>query len=473
MEFHFFFGIVILLEFLVLPCELRKFRFAMALDGVNWDFGYTFHQNLARISLQKHLDNKYPDIDSGHVFQFVPPSWSPDCDPQLEQWIKSGIDLIITTGLGHQFCASRLATLYPNVTFISLAGFVPGPPNYANIFVRFYQMTYLIGSLAARMTQKKKVCVSACVPAPMPVLDVSGFARGVHETDASVEIHILGTGQLRAPLLEVWNVNQSYALGCDIVWVQSLATDGIEQASTLGMMSIGFFTDGRLTVGESVITSGVVDFAPLYIRTVDAVLNGSFATETKRADWWMGWEWGGMYLGEPSFLVPKNVTDKVMALTANLSRIFCGRVCTKAGCLCNSSSCCLTDAQLGSFTAYPDFAIDHGILQLPGLACQAGQFATWHLDTFTMECAQCPAGTVAFNQDEVSECRRCPATTYSPSGSTVCVTCPAGTYSNQPGSVSCTVCPAGSIAANPGASACNVCPSGISNDARTECGQAS
>lgn len=48
----------------------------------------------------------------------------------------------------------------------------------------------------------------------------------------------------------------------DVVWVQSLAVDGIQQASRLGMMAIGFFSDGRLTVGEAVITSAVLDFSP-------------------------------------------------------------------------------------------------------------------------------------------------------------------------------------------------------------------
>lgn len=48
----------------------------------------------------------------------------------------------------------------------------------------------------------------------------------------------------------------------DVIWVQSLASDGIQRAYELGMMSIGFFSDARLTVGDTVITSVVIDFAP-------------------------------------------------------------------------------------------------------------------------------------------------------------------------------------------------------------------
>lgn len=48
-----------------------------------------------------------------------------------------------------------------------------------------------------------------------------------------------------------------------------------------------------------------------------------------------------MILADPSFNVPADVSAKVQAQTATLSRVYCGRVCTRAGCLCNSSSCCL------------------------------------------------------------------------------------------------------------------------------------
>lgn len=38
-----------------------------------------------------------------------------------------------------------------------------------------------------------------------------------------------------------------------------------------------------------------------------------------------------------------------------------------------------TDFQLNTLVSYPDFVLEHGVMQLPGLACKAGQLATWHL----------------------------------------------------------------------------------------------
>eukprot|EP00667_Euglena_gracilis_P009296 EG_transcript_9450 len=255
------------------------------------------------------------------------------------------------------------------------------------------------------------------------------------------------------------------------MWVQSPSMVGTQRAVQLGMMAIGEVSDARLTLGENVLTSILIDMTSPYMRACEAAMRGTLSNDTQRPDWWMGWEWGGVNIANFSFLVPNNIRAKVMAQVPTLDRMFCGRVCTTAKCLCNDSSCCVTDAQLQSLDAYPDFVQYHGIVRLPGSACGPGQLATWRLKTFTMECSDCPAGTYAYNVDQVSECRLCPAGTYSGRGSTACTACPAGTFSDQPGAGQgqCTPCPPGSIAPNPQATRCTACPSGLSSKDRLGC----
>eukprot|EP00668_Euglena_longa_P024046 GGOE01030045.1.p1 GENE.GGOE01030045.1~~GGOE01030045.1.p1 ORF type:complete len:899 (-),score=205.65 GGOE01030045.1:245-2920(-) len=470
---HMMFFVLNILIFMVVPSHSRKFRFAVAFNGLNTDFGWTYNNNLARIGLQEHLKQNHPELEVDNIFDIVPESWSAQCDPKFVEWCTSGVNIIFGSGMGHQFCVANLAASYPNITFFGLSGAAKGPSNYANLNGRSYQNTYLAGYMAGLMTSAKKVCVSTTNLAVAVLQALGAFVVGVQKADPSVEIHIMSTGVLRYPLLEVWIVNQSYAMGCDVVWVQSLGSEGIQQAQNLGLMAIGFFSDGRLIVGEYVITSALTNFTPYYIRGAEAMLKGTLQNDTQKSSWWMGWEWGGLQLAKPSFLVPDNITAKVEAQKNNLTQIFCGRYCSKTKCLCNSSSCCLTDAQLVSLDFIPDIAIFHGTMQLPGVACSPGQLATWHLDTFTMQCTSCPAGTYAYNYNQISECRFCPIATFSRSGSTNCSACPAGTYANQPGSAQCTPCPAGSIATNPGSSICNRCPSGLSNSDGAECMEAS
>eukprot|EP00667_Euglena_gracilis_P000548 EG_transcript_547 len=437
-----------------------------------WDFGLNYHSTLARITLQKHLTAKYPNVQSDHVFDMIVTSFDEPCDPRFTQWLNDGVDVIFGQ-VGHQGCLQKLASSWPNVTFFTLLGWLPSQPNSFNLAPREYQAAYLAGYTAGLVTKSKKICVSAPMRLPSPVMDTTGFCRGVHHADPSVQIHLMETGRLDFPLLEIWIVNQSYAIGCDVVFIQSQSIAPSVQANKLGLKSVGWFSDVRLTVGETVITSAFVDPTPMFIRAAEAVLNGTLATETRRADWWMGYEWGAAVLADPSFQVPTAVSARVQAQVANLSRAFCGRVCTSDGCLCNSSACCVTDSQLNALVAFPDFVIEHGVMRLPGRACRAGQLATWHSAAFRMECSDCPTGTYAYNADEVSECRPCPAATFSSTGATQCTPCPAGTYSAQPRQGQCTPCPSGTVAANPGAVLCNRCPSGLSSSDGTQCGSAS
>eukprot|EP00667_Euglena_gracilis_P001246 EG_transcript_1247 len=454
-----------------LQCGAKSFRFVFIFAGDLWDFGLAFRNNIARINLQNTLTQKYPNINVSHVV-ISDPTFAALCDPRFEAWCRAGVDLLISD-IGQQGCMASLAKVYPNTSFMAFAGAMSGPPNYANIWARTYQPCYLAGYTAGLMTASKKVCVSTATPFPATIMDLTGFSRGVQAADPAVEIHVFGTGQMEAYLLEVWIVNQSYALGCDVVWVHSTSTSGIRRASELGLMSIAYFIDARLTMGETVLTSIVVDMTQGYIRAADAILNGTFQKEIQKPDWWMGWNWGVMSLADFSFLVPKDIQAKVWAQVPTLDHIFCGRVCTQWRCVCNSSTCCLTDYQLNNLWAYPDFIRYHGIVKLPGEACRPGQLATWDLDTFTVNCSACPAGTYAYNADEVSECRPCPAAAYSLPGATNCTACPAGTYGDQPGQEQCAACPAGSIAPNEGAKSCNWCSSRLSTDDRTQCGSPS
>eukprot|EP00667_Euglena_gracilis_P001002 EG_transcript_1001 len=461
-------GLVLCLLFTrALPSGAKDFRFVFINSGDLEDFGLAFRNNIARINLQNILTEKYPNINTTHVL-ISNASFDVACDPRFEAWCRAGVDLFIADS-GHQSCFTTLATVYPKIAFTTFAGWLTGPPNYANLWARVHQPAYLAGYTAGLMTSSKKVCVLTVASTPASIMDLTGFCRGVVAADPSVDIHVFRRGVLQGNLEEVWIVNQSYALGCDVVWVHSVGMAGVRQASQLGLMSIGFFTDARLIMGDTVITSIVVDMTQGYVRAVDAVLNGTFRMEIQKPDWWMGWNWGVMSLADFSFLVPKVVQSKVQAQIPTLDRIFCGRVCTAEQCLCNASSCCLTDPQLNNLWAFPDFIHDHGIAQLPGKACLAGQLATWHLDTFTMNCSDCPAGTYAYNADEVSECRLCPTATYSLPGATNCTACPAGTYGDQLGLGQCAVCPAGSIAPNAGAKVCSRCDSALSNGDRTQC----
>eukprot|EP00667_Euglena_gracilis_P018592 EG_transcript_19756 len=293
--------------------DAKSFRFAMALEDQLWDFGWTFRANLARIALQNQLSDKYPNVTVSHELAVIPMAATKECPPQLLAWCRAGVDVVISTMVSLVDCVKQVAAACPTTAFLTSLGSPVGPPNYANVWVRLYQPSYLAGYTAGLMTKTKKVCVSTILPIPPAFQDLFGFTHGVRNADPTVEIHVFGTGLIRAALLETWIVNQSYALGCDVMWVQSASLDGTQQAVRLGMMAIGEISDARLTLGENVLTSILIDMTSPYMRACEAAMRGTLSNDTQRPDWWMGWEWGGVNIANFSFLVPNNIRAKVMA----------------------------------------------------------------------------------------------------------------------------------------------------------------
>ena len=57
-------------------------------------------------------------------------------------------------------------------------------------------------------------------------------------------------------------------------------------------------------------------------------------------------------------------------------------------------------------------------------------------------------------------CETCLIGSYSQSGYTECVSCPAGTYSTTAGAASCTLCARGKYKSNAGAGTCTSCAAG-------------
>ena len=208
-------------------------------------------------------------------------------------------------------------------------------------------------------------------------------------------------------------------------------------------------------------------------QVAERVLNGTFRAPNATRFWSLGWRDKAVALAELSVRVPKDVQRKLAHETARIfngGSVFCGRMCSRQECLCKTLQCCIDEVQVSAKPWVPDFVRDHGVWVLPGDACEPGMEATWDIHAVRMQCAPCPPGTRAKNMALVSECRACPAGTYSVQGSTNCTPCPPGTANGLPAQGVCGVCSNNSIAPNFGADRCNLCMgSTVASEDRTFC----
>jgi len=387
--------------------------------------------------MNSQLVNLYPNLTIQSTYMVNVPDTStyvpPNCPPILEQWARQGYDLIVATSFGYQWCAASLAAEYPNTVFLGINQNLPPLLNYGRGNVKMYQVTYLAGVIAGHMTKTGIVCSSMPGPWGDAVGHFSAFALGVARVNASIPVHVGWSLSWRAPLHDILVTRYMFSIGCDVIFSRMNGLEGLQVASDLGMLGIGFNADYQLLVGERILTSPAYIWGPMYLEVAQMVIEGTFAAAP--VNLFPGFAEGAVMLTELSYLVPDTVASEVTAITAALTNgtfdVFCGVIPTNDGVTVGSPDTCITGDAAQSLTWYPANVIDSGNFFLPSQVCSPGEEALFFEGNHSYVCLPCPGGTYSMTSADANTenmtCVPCPPGEYSAPNSTACALCPTGT----------------------------------------------
>jgi basic membrane protein A len=96
----------------------------------------------------------------------------------IDDLIADGVNVVVGSSSDLLTPVQNAALRHPETNFLVFNGFQPGPTvgSYAG---RMYQVMYLVGALAGRVSATGRVGVVAPVPIPDTVRDINSFALGV------------------------------------------------------------------------------------------------------------------------------------------------------------------------------------------------------------------------------------------------------------------------------------------------------
>jgi basic membrane protein A and related proteins len=137
--------------------------------------------------------------------------------------------------------------------------------------------------------------------------------------------------------------------GVDVIAQHQDTTEPQRAAQEAGAMSIGYNSDHRAFVGDSVLTSPVWNWGGYYIESVRQAMEGTWETH----EVWGSMEEGFVGLADFSPLVPQEVIDLVEEARAQIfagNDVFCGPIFDQAGELRIAEGECLTDGEMLSIT---------------------------------------------------------------------------------------------------------------------------
>ncbi|HSN78051.1 MAG TPA: BMP family ABC transporter substrate-binding protein [Anaerolineae bacterium] len=235
------------------------------------DLGWTWAHDQGRLMLEQELG-----VETAYV-ENVPEG--PDAERVIRDFAEKGFNPIITTSFGFMDPTINVAQEYPDTWFVHVSGYKTAE-NVSTIFGGIEEARYLSGLVAGKATKSNKVGYVAAFPIPEVIRGINAFAQGVREVNPEAEVNVVWTSTWFDPPKEKEAADALLAQGADVIAQHQDTTEPQKAAMDAGAFSIGYDSDMRTVVGDTVLTSPVWNWGPKYIEIVKAIQEGTYQSES-------------------------------------------------------------------------------------------------------------------------------------------------------------------------------------------------
>jgi len=272
--------------------------------GPTTDFGFNYAHNQGRQYLEKQSHGRIQTT----IAEKIPES--AEAERVLEKMIAQGNKLIFTTSYGFLEPAMRVAQRHPDVTFMQINR-TQTAKNLGTYFSNQYEPLYLAGMAAGHATKTNKLGFVAAHPVPPIVQAIDSFTLGARSVNPKAVTHVVFINNWSDAPLEAEAVKSLAETGCDVIAnAQDNQNTILPTCESLGLYSVGFYTDAHQLAPKGWLTGACLDWGPFYLKIADAVQNHTW----KSCSYYSGGEGGERYVKLSSFgrAVPQAVQKEIL-----------------------------------------------------------------------------------------------------------------------------------------------------------------
>jgi basic membrane protein A len=195
----------------------------------------------------------------------------------LENWAKEDFDLIIAIGYGNAAPLSEVAARYPNQRFASVDVAAEGR-NVWSATYREYEGDFVVGVLAALVTQTHMVGFMGGGVTPVVRRIELGFAQGVKNVDSSISFISDYVGEFDDPLKGRLLAETQFTLGADVIYQVAgrCGLGAIEAANEFGRWIISTGGDHSDLAPNAVLTSRIKNVGKPILDVIESVVADRF-----------------------------------------------------------------------------------------------------------------------------------------------------------------------------------------------------
>ena len=271
------------------------------------DAGWTKRHDDGRLALEEALGDQVETT----FLESVPEG--AESEAVFDRLAREGNDLIFGTSFGYMDQMAAVAEDYPDTVFMHATGFTVAD-NLGTYFGAAEEARYLSGMAAGAVTEANQIGYVAAFPIPEVLRGINAFTLGAQRVNPDVEVEVVWTSTWFDPVIEKEAAESLLDGGADVIAQHQDTPSAGEAAEEAGAFWVGYNDDMSQFAPDAWLTAPVWDWGPFYIKTVEAVMAGTWKTEQyygNMAD-------GLVTLAAVSDKVPQAVRDQIAEVQAKM-----------------------------------------------------------------------------------------------------------------------------------------------------------
>jgi simple sugar transport system substrate-binding protein len=273
--------------------------------GPHNDGGWNQGHDTGRLMVEEALG----DAVATQYVESVPEG--PDAEAVLERLARSGCNIIFTTSFGYMDATLAVAARFPDVKFEHATGFMTAP-NVTTYNARFYEGRYIIGQIAAKMSETGIAGYIGSVPIPEVIMGINAFMLGAQSVNPEFQLKIIWINSWADPGREADAAKALFDQNADIITQHTDTTAPLQIAEERGLHGFGQAHDMISFAPNAQYTAIVDNWGPYYVERVTAVIDGTWESTSS---------WEGLAEGLVEMAPYTNVPEDVAVAAEELEHL--------------------------------------------------------------------------------------------------------------------------------------------------------
>lgn len=292
--------------------------------GPTGDAGWTYRHDQAR----QYLESKLPFVKTSFVESV---SEGADVTRVLTNFARKDYKIVFATAAGYLDFTREVARKFPDTVFMNIAAWDSDEKNVGQYYGRLHEGRYLTGIVAGKMTKSNVIGFVAAHPIPGVIFAINGFALGVRSVNPDATIKVVWTNTWYNPNVEKQASLSLVDIGADVIAQHQDTPSPLMGAAERGKFGIGSESDMSKFAPDAYLTGTIWDWGEFYVRTIEAVKNGTWKPER----YFGGLDDGVVSIAPIAAMVPDDVKglvdQKKQEIISGKLRIFKGPIKDNTG----------------------------------------------------------------------------------------------------------------------------------------------